>query len=166
MSKLSKLHILNICSLSCINYTSIMCESHSVMSDSLLPYGLHSPWNSLGQNTGVDSLSLHQGTSQPRSPALQADSLPAEPQGKPPQMEWVAYPFSRGFSQPRNPTAVSSIAGGFFTNWAIREALPWWRKWQLTPYSCLGNPMDRETWCTIVHGVAKSHMTEHRHTFV
>ena len=35
-------------------------ESHSVVSDSLRPHGLYSPWNSLGQNTGVDSLSLHQ----------------------------------------------------------------------------------------------------------
>ena len=30
-----------------------------------------------------DSLSLPQGTFEPRSPALQADSLPAEPPGKP-----------------------------------------------------------------------------------
>ena len=30
----------------------------SVMSDSLRPHGLYSPWNSLGQNTGVSSLSL------------------------------------------------------------------------------------------------------------
>ena len=37
-------------------------------------------------------------------------------------LEWVAYPFSRGSSQPRNQTGVSCIAGGFFTNWAIREA--------------------------------------------
>ena len=35
---------------------------------------------------------------------------------------WVTYPFSRGSSQPRNQTNVSQIAGGFFTNWAIREA--------------------------------------------
>ena len=35
-------------------------ESHSVVSDSLRPHGLYSPWNSLGQNTGVGSLSLHQ----------------------------------------------------------------------------------------------------------
>ena len=46
------------------------------------------PWNSLGQNTGVGSLSLLQGDLpnpgiEPRSPALQADSFPAEPQGKP-----------------------------------------------------------------------------------
>ena len=33
-------------------------ESHSVMSDCLWTHGLYSPWNSLGQNTGVGSLSL------------------------------------------------------------------------------------------------------------
>ena len=31
-------------------------------------------------------------------------------------LEWVAYPFSRGSSQPRNQTRVSCITGGFFTN--------------------------------------------------
>ena len=36
-------------------------ESCSVMSDSLWPQGLYSPWNSPGQNTGVGSLSLLQG---------------------------------------------------------------------------------------------------------
>ena len=35
-------------------------EGCSVVSDSLQPRGLYSPWNSLGQNTGVDSLSLLQ----------------------------------------------------------------------------------------------------------
>ena len=36
------------------------CESHSVVSDSLQPHGLYSPWNSPSQNTGVGSLSLLQ----------------------------------------------------------------------------------------------------------
>ena len=36
-------------------------ESHSVVSDSLRPCGLYSPWNSPGQNTGVGSLSFLQG---------------------------------------------------------------------------------------------------------
>ena len=36
-------------------------ESHSVMSDSLWPCGLYSPWTSPGQNTGVGSLFLLQG---------------------------------------------------------------------------------------------------------
>ena len=31
-------------------------------------------------------------------------------------LEWVAFPFSRGSSQPRDPTQVSHIAGGFFTS--------------------------------------------------
>ena len=33
-------------------------------------------------------------------------------------LEWVASPFSRGSSQPRNWTRVSCIAGRFFTSWA------------------------------------------------
>ena len=33
-----------------------------------------------------------------------------------------AIPFSRGSSQPRDWTEVSSIAGRFFTSWATREA--------------------------------------------
>ena len=37
-------------------------------------------------------------------------------------LEWVAFPFSRGPSQPRDWTQVSHIAGGFFTSWATREA--------------------------------------------
>ena len=36
-------------------------ESHSVMSNSLQPHGLCSPWNSPGRNTGVGSLSILQG---------------------------------------------------------------------------------------------------------
>ena len=31
-------------------------------------------------------------------------------------LEWVAIPFSRGSSQPRDQTQVSCIAGGFFTS--------------------------------------------------
>ena len=43
-------------------------------------------------------------------------------QGSPRILEWVAYPFSRGSSWPRNQTRVSCISGGFFTDWAMREA--------------------------------------------
>ena len=38
-------------------------------------------------------------------------------------LEWVAFPFSRGSSQPRDQTQVSHIAGGLFTSWATREAI-------------------------------------------
>ena len=37
-------------------------------------------------------------------------------------LEWVAFPLSRGSSQPRDQTGVSCIAGRFFTSWATREA--------------------------------------------
>ena len=36
-------------------------------------------------------------------------------------LEWIAFPFSRGSSQPRDRTQVSHIASGSFTNWATRE---------------------------------------------
>ena len=42
-------------------YFSGHCDSRSVVSDSLQPHGLHSPWNSPDQNTGVGSRSLLQG---------------------------------------------------------------------------------------------------------
>ena len=38
-------------------------------------------------------------------------------------LEWVAIPFSRGSSPPRDQTQVSCIAGGFFTIWAPRKGL-------------------------------------------
>ena len=44
-------------------------------------------------------------------------------QGSPGILAWAVYPFSMGFSQPRNWAGVSCIAGGFFSSWAIREAL-------------------------------------------
>ena len=37
-------------------------------------------------------------------------------------LEWVAFPFSRGSSQPRDRTQVSHIGGRFFTSWATRES--------------------------------------------
>ena len=37
-------------------------------------------------------------------------------------LEWVAISFCIGSSQPRDWTRVSCIAGGFFTDWATREA--------------------------------------------
>ena len=61
----------------------------------------------------IDEIDLPNPGIEPSSPALQADSLPAEPQGKPKILEWVAYPFSRGSFQSRDQTGVSCIAGGF-----------------------------------------------------
>ena len=52
--------------------------------------------------------------------------------GSPIILEWIAYPISRGSSWPRNRTRVSCIAGRFFTNWAMREALGTWNSVLIT----------------------------------
>ena len=38
-------------------------------------------------------------------------------------LEWVAFPFSRGSSQPRDRAQVSHIADGFFTSWATGKPM-------------------------------------------
>ena len=101
-------------------------ESHSVVSDSLQPHGLYSPWISPGQNTVVGSLSHLQGIfptqwSNPGLPHCRWILYQLSHKGSPRILEWVTYPFSSGFSRPRNQTGVSCIAGGFLTNWTIRE---------------------------------------------
>ena len=94
------------------------------MSDSLW---FHGQYSSLGQNTGVGSLSLLQGTSY----FLTQGSNPGLPhcgqilyqlsyKGSPRILEWIAYPFSSRSSLPRNRTWVSCIAGRFFPSWAIK----------------------------------------------
>ena len=86
---------------------SLLSENHSIESDSLRSHGLHPP----GQNTGVGSLSLLQGIFptqglNPGLPHCRQILYPLSHQGSPRILEWVAYPFSRGSSQPRNPTRV------------------------------------------------------------
>ena len=99
------------------------------MSNSLQPQGLYIPWNSPDQNTGVDSRSLLQGIfpTEGLNPGLctAGGPVPAEPPGNPRILKWVAYPFSRGPSPPRNRTGVSCIVGRFFTSLATREAQCW-----------------------------------------
>ena len=119
--------VCNILYVSCVRHyvsTSVLpysSESLSVVSDSLRPQGLHSPWNSPGQNTGVGSLSLLQEIfptqgSNPGFPHHRWILYQLSHQGSPRILQWVAYPFSNGSSQPRNLTGVSCIAGGFFAN--------------------------------------------------
>ena len=89
-------------------FKSVLSESEScsVVSNSLQPLWLHSPWNSPGQNTGVGSFSLLQGIfpTQGSNP----DLLHCGPilyqlshQGSPRILEWAAYPFSSRSSWPR-----------------------------------------------------------------
>ena len=87
-------------------------ENHSVMSNSLQPHGLYSPWNSLAQNTGMGSLSLLQGIfpTQGSNPGLlhcRQILYQLSHKGSPRILEWVAYPFSNRSSWPRNRTGIS-----------------------------------------------------------
>ena len=89
-------------------------------------------------------------------------------------LAWVAIPFSRGSSQPRDWTQVSGIVGRLFTLWAPKEAhalalqcqrpgfdpwvrkIPWRRERHPLQYSFLENPTDWGVWQATVHGVIKS----------
>ena len=77
--------------------------------------------DSPGKHAGVGYHALLQGDLpnpgiEPRSPALQQIIYQLSHQGRPRIVDWVAYPFSRGSSQPSNQTRVSRIASTFFTS--------------------------------------------------
>jgi len=83
------------------------------------PHGLVSPWNSLGQNTIVGSLSFLQGIfpiqgSSPGLPHCRWILYQLSHKESPKILEWVPYSSSSGSSQPKNLTGVSYIAGEFF----------------------------------------------------
>ena len=116
-------------------------ESGSIVSDSLCPLGLYSPWEFSRREYW--SGSLLQGIFPTQGTWLNPGLLhwrwilyQLNHKGSPRILDWVACPFSSGSSGPRNRTRVSCIAGGFFTSWAIREA----QVAQLCPTLC--NPMD------------------------
>ena len=106
--------------------------SHSVVSDSSRPHGLQltrllRPWDFLAKSTGVGCHCLLQ---------LVPQSCPTlgDPKGSPSgssvheilqagKLQWVAIPFSRGSSQPRDWTQVSCIASRFSTAWATLEVV-------------------------------------------
>ena len=91
-------------------------ESHSVVSNSLRPHGLYSPWNSPGQKSGVGSLSLLQGIfptqgSNPGLPHRRCNSLPAEPHGR----NWNWYSPLNGNLAIPNKTYVFVLGPNIFT---------------------------------------------------
>ena len=81
--------------------------------------------DSPGKNTGLSFSSLGIFPTQGLNPGLLHCGqilYQLSHKGSPRILEWVAYPFSSESSWSRNWTGVSWITGGFFTNWAIREA--------------------------------------------
>ena len=102
--------------------------------------------DSPGKNTGVGCHALLQGSSQPRSPTLQVDSLPSEPLGKPKNTEvgslsllqgiFPTQESNRGISNEKDCTSSGrkyeqeSKPGRFLGR---RHGNPLW-------YSCLENP--------------------------
>ena len=119
--------ILCVCAYLHFKYACIFSESCSFVSDSLQPHGLCSSWNSPGQNIGVGSLSILQGIlstqgSNPDLPLCRQILYQLSHKRSPRILEWVAYPFSSRSSGPTHWTGVYCIIGGFFTNWAMREA--------------------------------------------
>ena len=121
-----------------------MSESHSVTSNSLQHHGLYSPWNSQARilewvpfpspgdlpNPGIE----------PRSPTLQADSLPLEPQRK-----------------PKN-TGVGSLQRIFpiqESNWGLLHCIGEGNGNPLQ-CSCLKNPRDGGSWWAAVSGITQS----------
>ena len=101
----------------------VLCESCSVVSDSLRPteFSRAEYWMEWA------AVPFSRGSSQPRN-QTQVSCIACgfftswARRLSPRRLVWVAYPFFSGSSWPRNRTGVSRIAGGFFTNWAIREA--------------------------------------------
>ena len=131
------------------------CESCSVVSNSLRPHGLHSPWNSPGQTAGVRSLSL---------------------------LQWIflTQELNRGLLHCRKILYQPSYHS--YSHVCTKEGLHWWlsdevsscnaedagdvgsiwrdplEKGMATHSSILTwrTPMDRGAWRAAVHGVAKN----------
>ena len=83
--------------------------------------------DSPGKNTGVGCRALLQGIFpiqglNPGLPHGRQILYHLSHEGSPSILAWVAYPLSRGSSQPRNWTGVFWITGGFLTSRATREA--------------------------------------------
>ena len=91
------------------------------------PPGFSVHGDSPGKNTGVGCQALLRGIfpTQELNPGLSHCRhilYCLNHQGSPRILEWVAYSFSRGTSQPNDWSGISCIVGKLFTNWATQEA--------------------------------------------
>ena len=89
------------------------------------------PWNSPGQNTGVDSLSLLQGifpTQRLNRGLLHCSQIlyQLSHKGSPRILEWVAYPFSSRSSQPRNWTGSPAVQADSLLTEISGKPLVWY----------------------------------------
>ena len=116
-----------VCVCVCIHLVSQSCPTLCDPRDCSRP-GASAHGDSPGKNTGVGCHALLQGIFPTQG--LNIGLLHwrwilyhLSHQGSPWILEWVAYPFARGSSWPRNWTGVSCIAGGFSTSWATRETI-------------------------------------------
>ena len=96
------------------------------------PHGLYSPWNSPCQATGVGSLCFLQGIFPTQEsnwglPHCRRILYQLSHKGSPRILEWVAYPFSSGSSQPRNRTGIALQADSLPTELSgtSHEMLGW-----------------------------------------
>ena len=78
-------------------------------------------------------------------------------------LEWGAIAFSKMALVVKNPPADAGDTELCIRSLAQEDPLDL-RKWQPTPVSLLGNPMDRAAWRAIVHGVARSQTRLSAHT--
>ena len=120
------------------------------------PVDYNSSRNSWGQNTGMGNISFLQAifpTQGSNQGLLYCRRLlyQLSHRGRLRILGWVAYTFSSGSSQPRNWTRVYCIAGGFFTNWAIREAPV-----KLQDLSKEWGKSGRKYWCLLLHLLLKA----------
>ena len=112
-------------------YLAVLClvaQSCPTLCDAIdySPPGSSVHGDSPGKNTGVGCHALlqeilwTQGSNSGLLPCKQILYCLSH-QGSPGILEWVAYPFSRGCSTPRDQTRVSCITGRFFTSWATQK---------------------------------------------
>ena len=115
---------LNLCAV-----LHLVVQSYLTLCDPMdcSPPGSSVHGDSPGKNTGVGGHVFLQGNipdpgTEPRSSTLQVILYCLNHQGSPRLLEWAAYLFSRGTSQPRSGIRVSCIAGGFVTSWATQPS--------------------------------------------
>ena len=115
------------CSTNSYKIKTVKWKSLSHVPLSAIPWIIQSM--ELYRNTRMGSLSLLWGIFQIQGSnpgLLHSGRILYQPshKGSPRILEWVANTSSSESSRPRNWTRISCIGGGFFTNWAIREANP------------------------------------------